>query len=154
MAADDNKDEKKTDTARRIWLAGIGAYGRALTEAKGAVGELTGKSSEVFEDLVQKGEMLEKVVEYKGKEMLDKTGIKDFDINDRIKNMREKLSGGKAERVSELEAEVAELNAKLDALKKAQSKPVRKTPVKKATAKRATTKRTSAKKSPTPKAKP
>lgn len=153
MAADDNKDDKKTDTARRIWLAGIGAYGRALTEAKGAVGELTGKSSEVFEDLVQKGEMMEKVVEYKGKEMLDKTGIKDFDINDRIKAMREKLSGGKAERVSELEAEVADLNAKLAALQKAKSKPVRKAAPKKATAKKtATTKRTPVKKKPAPKA--
>ena len=56
------EDKKTTDTARRIWLAGIGAYGRALTEAKGAVDDFTGKSSEVFEDLVQKGEMLEKVV--------------------------------------------------------------------------------------------
>lgn len=134
-----SKDDKKpTDTARRIWLAGIGAYGRALTEAKGAVDDLTGKSSEVFEDLVQKGEMLEKVVEYKGKEMLEKSGVKDFDINDRIKAMREKLSGGKADRVEELEAQVAELNAKLDALQKAQAKPKpkRKTPTKKTTTKR------------------
>jgi len=147
--SDDKKDDKKTDTARRIWLAGIGAYGRALTEAKGAVDDLSGKSSEVFEGLVQKGEMLEKVVEYKGKEMLDKSGIKDFDINDRIQNMRERLSGGKEDRVSELEAQVAELNAKLDSLLKAQAKPVRKTTAKKKTA---STKRTTTKKTP-PKAK-
>lgn len=148
--ADENKDDKKMETARRIWLAGIGAYGRALTEAKGAVDDLSGKSSEVFEGLVQKGEMLEKVVEHKGKEMLDKTGIKDFDINDRIKNMRERLSGGKEDRVSELEAQVAELNAKLDALLKAQAKPARKTAAKKKTT--TTTKRTTTKKTP-PKAK-
>lgn len=146
--ADDKNEEKKSETARRIWLAGIGAYGRALTEAKGAVDDLSGKSSEVFEGLVQKGEMLEKVVEHKGKEMLDKTGIKDFDINDRIKNMRERLSGGKEDRVSELEAQVSELNAKLDALLKAQAKPTRKTPAKRKT----TTKRTTTKKTP-PKAK-
>lgn len=148
--ADENKDDKKMETARRIWLAGIGAYGRALTEAKGAVDDLSGKSSEVFEGLVQKGEMLEKVVEHKGKEMLDKSGIKDFDINDRIKNMRERLSGGKEDRVSELEAQVAELNAKLDALLKAQAKPARKTAAKKKTT--TTTKRTTTKKTP-PKAK-
>jgi len=146
--ADDKNEEKKSETARRIWLAGIGAYGRALTEAKGAVDDLSGKSSEVFEGLVQKGEMLEKVVEHKGKEMLDKSGIKDFDINDRIKNMRERLSGGKEDRVSELEAQVSELNAKLDALLKAQAKPTRKTPAKRKT----TTKRTTTKKTP-PKAK-
>ena len=147
--ADDKNEDKKSETARRIWLAGIGAYGRALTEAKGAVDDLSGKSSEVFEGLVQKGEMLEKVVEYKGKEILDKSGIKDFDINDRIKNMRERLSGGKEDRVSELEAQVAELNSKLDALLKAQAKPIRKTAKKKAST---TTKRTTTKKTP-PKAK-
>ena len=147
MAKDDKKapEKKPTDTARRIWLAGIGAYGRALTEAKGAVDDLTGKSSEVFEDLVQKGEMLEKVVEYKGKEMIEKSGVKDFDINDRIKAMREKLSGGKGDRVEELEAQVAELNAKLEALQKAQSKP-------KPKRKTATKKTTTTKRTPKPKA--
>jgi polyhydroxyalkanoate synthesis regulator phasin len=151
MSKDDKKapEKKSSDTARRIWLAGIGAYGRALTEAKGAVDDLSGKSSQVFEDLVQKGEMLEKVVEYKGKEMLEKSGVKDFDINDRIKAMREKLSGSKGERVAELEAQVAELNAKLDALQKAQSKPK---PKRKTTPKKTTTKRTTTKRTPKPKA--
>lgn len=137
-------DTKTTDTARRIWLAGIGAYGRALTEAKGAVGDLTGKSSEVFEDLVQKGEMLEKVVEYKSKEMVEKSGLKDFDLNDRIKSMREKLSGNKTDRVSDLEAQVAALNAKLDGLVKNQEKTTTKKPA--ATRKKTTTQRTTPKK--------
>jgi len=144
MTKKDKDDKKTTDTARRIWLAGIGAYGRALTEAKGAVGELSGKSSEVFEDLVQKGEMLEKVVEYKGKEMVEKSGLRDFDLNDRIKSMREKLSGGKTDRVSDLEAQVAELNAKLDGLLKEQQKAATKKTS--ATRKKTTTQRTSAKK--------
>ena len=144
MAKKEKDDKKTNDTARRIWLAGIGAYGRALTEAKGAVGELSGKSSEVFEDLVQKGEMLEKVVEYKGKEMVEKSGLRDFDLNDRIKSMRERLSGGKSDRVSDLEAQVAELNAKLDSLLKEQKKA---TPKKTTARKKTTTQRTSAKKS-------
>tara|TARA_R110002020_G_scaffold68215_2_gene178550 strand:- start:831 stop:1367 length:537 start_codon:yes stop_codon:yes gene_type:complete len=148
MAKKDKDDKKTNDTARRIWLAGIGAYGRALTEAKGAVGELSGKSSEVFEDLVQKGEMLEKVVEYKGKEMVEKSGLRDFDLNDRIKSMRERLSGGKSDRVSDLEAQVAELNAKLDGLLKQQQKTTAKKTT--STRKKTTTQRTSAKKA-TPK---
>ena len=53
------KPPSDKDTIRKIWLAGIGAYGRAITEAKGAVDSLAGKSSEVFDELVQKGEMLE-----------------------------------------------------------------------------------------------
>jgi len=151
MAKDDKTDKSsKTtpDVARKIWLAGIGAYGRAFTEAKGAVDELRGKSSEVFDDLVQKGEMLEKVAEYKGKEMLDKSGIKDFDINDRIKAMREKLSGGaNTGRVEELEGEVEELKAKLAALEKSQKskkKAVRRKPIKtQKTAPKPTAKKTS-----------
>lgn len=152
MTKKDKDDKKTNDTARRIWLAGIGAYGRALTEAKGAVGELSGKSSEVFEDLVQKGEMLEKVVEYKGKEMVQKSGLRDFDLNDRIKSMRDRLSGGKTDRVSDLEAQVAALNAKLDGLLKEQNKAAsRKTA---ATKKKTTTQRTSAKKASTSTARP
>ncbi len=144
MTKKDKDDKKTNDTARRIWLAGIGAYGRALTEAKGAVGELSGKSSEVFEDLVQKGEMLEKVVEYKGKEMVEKSGLRDFDLNERIKSMREKLSGGKTDRVSDLEAQVAALNAKLDGLLKEQKQAASKKTA--ATRKKTTTQRTTAKK--------
>lgn len=130
--AKDDKSKHTPDVARRIWLAGIGAYGRAFTEAKGAVDELRGKSSEVFDDLVQKGEMLEKVAEHKSKEMLDKTRIKDFDINERIKAMREKLAGVDDSRVEELEDEVASLKAELEALKAANAakKTTRKTPKK------------------------
>ena len=130
--AKDDKSKHTPDVARRIWLAGIGAYGRAFTEAKGAVDELRGKSSEVFDDLVQKGEMLEKVAEHKSKEMLDKTRIKDFDINDRIKAMREKLAGVDDNRVEELEDEVASLKAELEALKAAKTvkKTARKAPKK------------------------
>jgi len=59
------KTSPDNDTIRKIWLAGIGAYGRAFAEAKGAVDSLTGKGSEVFDELVQKGEVLEAVGKYK-----------------------------------------------------------------------------------------
>ena len=61
----DDKKRSNTETARRIWLAGIGAYGRAFTEAQEALKDVTGKGSEIFEDLVQKGQVIEKVVEVK-----------------------------------------------------------------------------------------
>ena len=56
-----SKDKKRSsaESARRIWLAGIGAYGRAFTEAQEAIKDVTGKGSEIFDELVQKGEMLE-----------------------------------------------------------------------------------------------
>jgi len=39
-----SKKRSGTDTARRIWLAGIGAYGRAFTEAQEALKDVTGGS--------------------------------------------------------------------------------------------------------------
>jgi len=149
------KSEDK-DKIRKIWLAGIGAYGRAFTEAKGAVDSLSGKSSEVFEDLVQKGEMLEMVGKAKGKEVLGKAKVPDFDfdIDDRIKAMRSRLSRGAETPVIEgdFEARLSAVEAKLDKIlallepKKAAPKKTRKKPVKKAT-----TQRTAKAKKPTAK---
>jgi len=154
------KDKKRssTESARRIWLAGIGAYGRAFTEAQEALKEVTGKGSEVFDELVQKGEMLEMVGKAKGKEALEKASIPgfempDFDLDDRIKAMRSRLSrGGDDPAVSsEYEDRLAAVEAKLDKILALlePKKPARKAPAKKkAATKRATTKRTPKKTAP------
>lgn len=116
------KPPSDKDTIRKIWLAGIGAYGRAITEAKGAVDSLAGKSSEVFDELVQKGEMLETVGKFKAGELVGKgkaavEDIKpDFEIDDRIAKMRAKLSGATEKRDDRLSARVDQLEAKLDAI--------------------------------------
>ena len=110
---------------RKIWLAGIGAYGRAFTEAKGAVESLSGKTSEVFDELVQKGEMLEAVGKYKASELVEKGSelvgkgkavVPDFEIDDRIAKMRERLSGAEDKSHSRLAARVVRLEAKIDAI--------------------------------------
>jgi len=116
------KPPSDKDTIRKIWLAGIGAYGRAVTEAKGAVDSLTGKGSEVFDELVQKGEVLEAVGKYKASELMGKgkaavEDIKpDFDMDDRIAKMRARLSGAADKRDDRLTARVDRLEAKLDAI--------------------------------------
>ncbi len=51
--------EQGRDIAHKIWLAGIGAYGRAFDEAKDGVENLTENTSEVFEDLVKRGSAIE-----------------------------------------------------------------------------------------------
>jgi poly(hydroxyalkanoate) granule-associated protein len=48
-----------TDIARKIWLAGVGAYGRMYTETQGAVEKLAVSASEAFDQLVIKGEEVE-----------------------------------------------------------------------------------------------
>jgi len=138
MSDNDKKKRSSTETARRIWLAGIGAYGRAFTEAQGALKDVTGKSSEVFDDLVQKGEIIEKVVEYKGREFLDKSkevsGIEvpSLDIDERIKRMRERLSMGNSSsssslsdngRLNEIENKIAALTARLEVLEVQKQEP-------------------------------
>ncbi len=164
MSKSDKNKRTNTETARRIWLAGIGAYGRAFAEAQEALKEVTDKGGDIFDDLVQKGEMIEKVVEYKGKEMLEKTREKtrDFgdidvpslDIDDRIKRMRSRLSlGSRASHADTIEDRLAMVEAKLEAVLEqlappAPKKASKKTPAKKVVAKesapkkKATTQRT------------
>ena len=153
----DKKKPDEKDAIRKVWLAGIGAYGRAFTEAKGAVGSFTGKSSEVFDELVSKGEMLEAVGKYKAEELVGKGkaamgDIKpDLDIDDRISRMRARLSTVTESSTDRLEARVDQLEAKLDAILEkmeggpsAKKKPSSKAPSKK----RATTQKTVAAKKP------
>ncbi len=150
-----SKDKKRstTDTARRIWLAGIGAYGRAFTEAQGAIKDVTGKSSDVFDELVQKGEMIEMVVAAKRKDIVEKAvdrampdikvpeiKMPDLHIDERIKKMRARLSGTDLPYTQETATESVEvrleaLEAKLDkilallepktSVRKATTKPVK-----------------------------
>lgn len=154
------KDKKRssTESARRIWLAGIGAYGRAFTEAQEALKDVTGKGSEVFDELVQKGEMLEMVGKAKGKEALEKAqipsfDIPDFDLDDRIKAMRSRLSRGMntsedseefGDRLSVVEAKLDKILALLEPKKSTRKAPVKK----RATTKRTTTKKTAKKAAP------
>ena len=51
-----------TDIARKIWLAGVGAYGRAFTEARESAEKLAQGAGEAFDQLVAKGEEIEDTV--------------------------------------------------------------------------------------------
>lgn len=154
--SDDKKKRSSTDRARRIWLAGLGAYGRAFTETKEALKDVSGEASDVFDDLVQKGQMVEMAVSMKSKEALEKSGVSDLKmpdlkIDDRIAKMRERLkeaTGFDSNDAPEagLEDRVAALEAKLDLVLKQLNKPVRKTPVKKAAVKKPVPKKTTTRK--------
>lgn len=142
------KDKKRssTETARRIWLAGIGAYGRGFTEAQEAIKDITGKGSDVFEELVMKGQMIEKVVEVKGKDMMGKAqmpSMPDLNLDERIKKMRSRLNRGEDEQIDDLEARMDTIEAKLDQVLELLAP--KKTPAKKAPAKKTATKKPAAK---------
>jgi len=65
MATAKKTAKKKTqpaadvDIARKIWLAGVGAYGRMYTETQGAVEKLASGANDAFDQLVAKGEEVE-----------------------------------------------------------------------------------------------
>ncbi|OFX00971.1 MAG: hypothetical protein A3E78_02600 [Alphaproteobacteria bacterium RIFCSPHIGHO2_12_FULL_63_12] len=120
------------DTARKIWLAGIGAYGRAFSEAQDRVAKLSGDSARVFEDLVAKGEAIEKTVEERGRKVAAKLAPGAHTLDDRIRKMRERIGLGEdqaslADEVADLRARVAALEAKLKGLSGAPATPKRKT---------------------------
>ena len=156
-----NKKKAKrgnTEAARRIWLAGIGAYGRAFTEAQEALKDMTGETSRVFDDLVQKGEFIEMAVGEKSKEIMEKAKVPefampdfDFNVDDRIAKMRSRLMRGEevAEDIISLGDRLDTIEAKLDAVLAALA-PMKAPSANAAAKKRAATKRAPAKKT-TPK---
>jgi len=122
------KPAQSADTARKIWLAGIGAYGRAFSEAQETVAKLTGDSARVFDDLVAKGEAIEKQVEERGRQVAAKVAPGALSFDDRIKRMRERIGLGEdhcslADEVHELRIRVADLEARIEELSRGPQKP-------------------------------
>jgi polyhydroxyalkanoate synthesis regulator phasin len=105
------------EMARKIWLAGLGAYGKGFEEAKSRIEMLNAESNKMFADLVVKGEKLE--AEGKGKfvEVKDKVSAK-ADVETRVEAVRSKLGLNS----SDADIKIEELNAKIDALTAAVAK--------------------------------
>ncbi|GAA0858159.1 phasin family protein [Aliiglaciecola litoralis] len=104
------KVSEAEEFARKIWLAGLGAYGKSFDEAQGQYDKLTAEAGKVFEDLVEKGESLETEAKAKIK---SKTNVEE-----RVAEVRKKLGLDKASS----EDKVEELSAKIDALTDAVAK--------------------------------
>jgi polyhydroxyalkanoate synthesis regulator phasin len=105
------------EMARKVWLAGIGAYGKGYEEVKGRFEAFTTDSNSLFDELVVKGEMLESEGKGKVKEVQTKVAAK-VEIETRIETVRTKLGLNKTESDTKIE----ELNAKIEALTAAVAK--------------------------------
>ena len=130
------------DMAHKIWLAGVGAYGKAYGSALAGANVLNTQSADVFEDLVKRGAEIESDVRSRlgGDERVLKAGQKmaqaaagarEFQVQARdqfearMERMRDLLGvkglGTKGEKIhkklEKLEDEVSEIAAKAKAFK-------------------------------------
>jgi polyhydroxyalkanoate synthesis regulator phasin len=97
------------EMARKIWLAGLGAYGKGYEEAKGRIDTLSTDSNKFFDELVSKGEKLE--TEGKDKVNNFKSDVvAKADLDSRIEAVRAKL------RFTNNDSKVEELSSKIDTL--------------------------------------
>lgn len=110
--------EKATDVARRIWLAGVGAYGQAVDDAQETVNRVTKETGHMFEELVSKGVALENRLSDSGvptrKEAMQS-------VEDRLDRMRgllglKMLDQDQASEIQKLSTQIEKLSAKVDAL--------------------------------------
>ena len=138
------------ELARKIWLAGVGAYGRMFAEAQDRVGKAAGSANELFDQLVARGEVLEDAV--RARLEANDTTKKVADVIGKIQDYRTEQRAALKARVETirkavdhanplaLSKQVEELSARLAALegKAAKRAPVTPVVVK---AKRAATKK-------------
>lgn len=115
-----NLTDKASEMAKNIWLAGLGAYGKAFDEAVAQYGKVSKESSKLFDELVAKGQKLDAESHSKLAEAKTKTTAT---IEERINKVRSSVNigsltkgGADADRLEELSAKVDVLSEKLDAL--------------------------------------
>jgi len=109
---------------RKGALAYIGIYGAAYDRAKLRTTQLRQASNTLFNELVVKGEELETQATKLAKDLQGKASES---VEFGTEKVRSVLPGAASDRVTELEAEIAELNKKLKAAAKKASPAKRKT---------------------------
>jgi len=110
-----SKVNQAEDLARKIWLAGIGAYGKGFDEAQGQYEKINTEATKLFNELVVKGEELEG--DAKEKFQSEKESVKS-NVEARVADVRTKLGLDK----DESDEKIEELSAKIDALTEAVAK--------------------------------
>ena len=108
------KVNKTIDTAeqvaRKIWLAGLGAYGKSFEEIQSQYEKINSETTRMFEELVSKGAKIEADTKETVKE---KTAVEK-----RVEDVRKKLGLDS----SDTESKIDELSQKVDALTEAVNK--------------------------------
>lgn len=151
-----NVSDKASEIAKNIWLAGVGAYGKAADEAQERLEKAGVETPKLFRDLVKAGVALEEGARasIKSTRRASKSSVEE-----RINKVRENFNlqrFGRSDELAELQAKVDLISSKLDLLATAltesgaiaTTKPARKSPARKPAAKKAAKRKPAAKKTP------
>ena len=122
MSDDKNKvtdkvTDKASEIAKNIWLAGVGAYGKAVEDAQGRL-EKAMEPPKLFRDLVKAGSALEE----DAREALESTAAARNSVEERIGRVRENFYNqrpARVEDVNSLTKKVDQLTKKVELLTKA-----------------------------------
>jgi hypothetical protein len=134
-----NVSDKASEIAKNIWLAGLGAYGKAFDEAQDRLDKASKEPPRLFKDLVKKGEQLEDEVR---DSLATIRKSRTSSVEERIRKVRENFHlnlGGRQDELKNIYDRLDQIDAKLDALARAltpASKPRRKAAPKKKAAPR------------------
>jgi polyhydroxyalkanoate synthesis regulator phasin len=110
--------DKAGEIAKNIWLAGVGAYGKAVEDAQGRLEKAGVEPPKLFKELVKAGTALED--EARG--ALESTVSARSSVEERINRVRENFHNQRPARIEDLQAlhkKVDQLSRKVDRLAKA-----------------------------------
>jgi polyhydroxyalkanoate synthesis regulator phasin len=118
MSDEKNKvTDKASEIAKNIWLAGVGAYGRAVDEAQGRL-ERAMEPPKLFRELVKAGSALEE----DARSALEVSAAAKSSVEQRINRVRENFHMQRPARIEDIAAlqkKVDSLSRKVDKLAKA-----------------------------------
>jgi hypothetical protein len=120
--------DKASEIAKNIWLAGVGAYGKAVDEAQGRL-ERAMEPPKLFRDLVKAGSALEE----DARGALEASAAAKTSVEQRINRVRENFHMQRPARIEDIAAlqkKVEQLSRKVDKLARAlaEKTPAEKTP--------------------------
>lgn len=120
--------DKASEIAKNIWLAGLGAYGKAFDDAQDRIDRAAKEPPRLFRELVEKGSKIEDEVR-DSLSHIRKSSAES--VEERINRVRESFSfnlpGG--QELAEINRKLDELSAKVDALTAAMARlPARSAP--------------------------
>ncbi len=110
--------DKASEIAKNIWLAGVGAYGKAVEDAQGRLEKAGVEPPKLFRELVKAGSALED----EAREALETTASARSSVEERIARVRENFHNQRPARIEDLQAlhkKVDQLSRKVDRLTKA-----------------------------------